>query len=260
MTVLLEERLEDGRIAVLTMNRPAALNALNTEMAQALYEAMERLSEEKAVRVIILTGAGEKAFCTGGDFKERNNMTEEEWHRQHRLFQKVARAFRRCPKPVIAAVNGYALGGGCELALSCDFVYASHNAAFGLPEVSRGIIPGIGGTQLISRFLPRGMALEMLLTGRHLPAEEARQWGMVNRVVPLAELLPAVLATAKQIAANSPHAVRMAKRAFVLGVDHPLEEGIEIALESYHRAISHPDRIEGTRAFVEKRPPRYMDA
>src|SRR5690606_2230732 len=139
-----------------------------------------------------------------------------------------------------------------------DFVYASKNARFGLPEVTRGIIPGIGGTQLIGRFLPRGMALEMLLTGRHMAAEEALQWGMVNRVVELAELLPTVLETAKVLAANSPNAVRMAKRAFVLGIDNPLEEGIEMALDCYHRAVSHPDRIEGTRSFVEKRPPQYL--
>ena len=260
MAVLLEERFEDGKVVLLTMNRPESFNALNTEMAQAMVDAVERLSHDKSVRVIVLTGAGEKAFCSGGDFKERNSMTEEQWHGQHRLFQRLTRALRRCPKPVIAAVNGFALGGGCEIAMSCDFIYASKNAAFGLPEVTRGIIPGIGGTQLIGRFLPRGMALEMLMTGRHMPAEEALQWGMVNRVVELSELIPTVTEIAKRIVANSPNAVRMAKRAFVLGIDTPVEEGIEIALECYQQTINHPDRIEGTRAFVEKRPPQYLDA
>jgi enoyl-CoA hydratase len=260
MTVLLQERFNEGQIVVLTLNRPEALNSMNTELGLALSEAIEELSYEPSVRVIVLTGAGERAFSTGGDFKERYDMTTEgQWKKRHRMYEEIARKFRQCPKPVIAAVNGYALGGGCELALSCDFVFASANAKFGLPEVSRGIIPGIGGTQTIGRFLPRGLALELLLTGRHMGTEEAFANGLVNKVVEPSALMETVLETCQLIAKNSPHAVRLAKKAFRLGIDAPLEEGVEIAMECYNQVMSHPDRVEGTRSFVEKRPAKFLN-
>ncbi|MGG2200931.1 enoyl-CoA hydratase/isomerase family protein [Paenibacillus validus] len=259
MNGLLEERVEQGAVAVLTLHRPEVMNSINTELGFALRDALDRLNEDASVRVIVFTGAGERAFCTGGDLKERNQMTNEQWLKQHRLFQDVFRKIRQFDKPVITAVNGFALGGGCELALSGDFVYASKSAKFGLPEVTRGIIPGVGGTQTIGRFLPRGLALELLLTGKPLSAEAAFEYGMVNKLLEPGELLKETLQAAQTIAQNSPLAVRMAKKAFRLGIDLPLEEGIELALECYNRTIVHPDREEGIRAYNEKRPPVFLD-
>ncbi|MCL6598257.1 MAG: enoyl-CoA hydratase/isomerase family protein [Alicyclobacillus macrosporangiidus] len=259
MSVLLEERLHDGRIALFTLNRPQVMNAFNTELGVALNVALERVQSNPVVRVVVFTGAGDRAFCTGADLKERNGMTDKQWFRQHRLFQEVHRKVRTCPKPVIAAVNGYALGGGCELAMSGDFIYASVTARFGLPEVTRGIIPGVGGTQVIGRFLPRGRALELLMTGDAITAEEAYRYGMVNRVTEPGALIDETLAAAARIADNAPLAVRMAKKAFRMGVDLPLEEGVEWALECYNRTVVHPDREEGVRAFNERRKPRFMD-
>jgi enoyl-CoA hydratase len=259
MNSLLEERADQGRIAVLTLNRPEVMNSINTELGFTLRDAMDRVSEDPSVRVIVFTGTGERAFCTGGDLKERNHMTNEQWIKQHRLFQEVFRKIRQSAKPIITAVNGFALGGGCELALSGDFVYSSKSAKFGLPEVTRGIIPGVGGTQTIGRFLPRGRALEMLLTGKPVSAEEAFEYGMVNKLLEPDELLKETLNAAQVIAQNSPLAVRMAKKAFRLGIDLPLEEGVEIALECYNRTIVHPDREEGVLAYNEKRPPHFMD-
>jgi len=260
MSVLIEERIDNGQVALLTINRPQSLNSLNTEVGLKLKEAMEALSYDPSVRVIVITGSGEKSFSTGGDFKERNGMTDDEWKQQHRLFEEVAKQFRQCPKPLIAAVNGFALGGGCELALSCDIVFASKNAKFGFPEVTRGIIPGIGGTQTIGRFVPKGVAMELLMTGRHMPADEAFRRGIVNEVIESEELINKVLDSCRLIAKNSPNAVRLAKKAYRLGIDHPIEDGVEIALECYNQTVTHPDRMEGSQAFVEKRPPKYQNS
>ncbi|MCF8567340.1 enoyl-CoA hydratase/isomerase family protein [Alicyclobacillus tolerans] len=259
MAVLLQERLDDGRICVLTLNRPEVMNAVNTELGMAMDHAVSEVLEDPKVRVIVFTGAGDRAFSTGGDLKERNGMTEEAWHRQHRMFEEAHRKIRASIKPVICAVNGYALGGGCELALSGDFICASTTAKFGLPEVTRGIIPGVGGTQTLGRFLPRGRAIEMLLTGKPISAEEAYKYGMVNRLTEPDRLLEETLTIARAIAANSPLAVRMAKKAFRLGYDMSLEEAVDFSLECYNRTIVHPDRDEGVKAFNEKRPPRFMD-
>jgi enoyl-CoA hydratase len=259
MGILLKEKLDDGSIALLALNRPEVMNAFNTSLGVNMNEALDGIYEDERVRVVVITGTGERAFSTGGDLKERNGMTPEQWARQHRLFEEVHRKIRQCPKPVIAAVNGYALGGGCELALSGDFVYAATTARFGLPEVTRGIIPGVGGTQTIGRFLPRGRAMELLLTGRHIDAAEAYAYGMVNRLCEPLALLEETLTTARLIAKNSPLAVRMAKKAYRLGTGMPLEEGVELSLECYNRTVTHPDRDEGVRAYNEKRPPRFLD-
>ncbi|WAH37140.1 enoyl-CoA hydratase/isomerase family protein [Alicyclobacillus dauci] len=259
MGILLEEKLDDGKISVLTLNRPEVMNAFNTALGGELNSAMDAIYDDSLIRVVVITGAGDRAFCTGGDLKERNGMTPEQWARQHRLFEEVHRKIRQCPKPVISAVNGYALGGGCELALSGDFVYAVKTARFGLPEVTRGIIPGVGGTQTLGRFLPRGRALELMLTGCHLDAEEAYAHGLVNRLCEPTTLLEEAITTARLISKNSPLAVRMAKKAFRLGIDMPLEEGVELALECYNRTVTHPDREEGVRAFNEKRQPNFVD-
>ncbi|NMP23655.1 enoyl-CoA hydratase/isomerase family protein [Sulfobacillus harzensis] len=257
MGILLQERADEG-IVLLTLNRPDVMNAFNTELGMVMNQVLDELIEDKTVRVLVITGAG-RAFSAGGDLKERNGMTPEQWARQHRLFEEVHRKLRVCPKPVIAAVNGYALGGGFEMAISGDFCYASRNARFGFPEVTRGIIPGVGGTQTVGRFAPRGIALELLMTGRHISAEEARDYGFVNRVTQPEELLSAVMETASLIARNSPLAVRMAKKAYRIGIDMPVEEGVEMSLECYNRTIVHPDREEGVRAFNERRAPKFLD-
>jgi enoyl-CoA hydratase len=259
MSCLIQERLDEGRIALFKLNRPHAMNAINTELGLTLNDVLSEISEDKSVRVIVITGEGEKAFCAGGDLKERNGMTEEQWIKQHKIFQEVYRKIRTSSRPVITAVNGYALGGGCEMALSGDLIFASDNAKFGLPEVKRGIIPGVGGTQTIARFLPRTHALKLLLTGGYISAEEAYRLGMLNEVVERDHLVEAALETAKAISCNSPLAVRMAKKALRMGIDMPLEEGVSFALECYNRTINHPDRIEGVKAFNEKRKPEFID-
>jgi enoyl-CoA hydratase/carnithine racemase len=259
LSILINERLEDGKVALLKLNRPEVMNAINTELGLSLQKALNEINEDKNVRVIVITGEGDKAFSVGGDLKERNNMTEEDWLRQHRMFQDVWRKVRVSSRPVISAVNGYALGGGFELALSGDIIFASPNAKFGLPEVKRGIIPGVGGTQTVGRFLPKSIALELLLTGKHLTAVEALRLGMLNDMVENSDLLNRAIETAKAISENSPLAVRMAKKAYRIGIDLPLEEGVEYALECYNRTINHQDRYEGIKAFNEKRKPSFVD-
>jgi enoyl-CoA hydratase len=257
-TVLVDRR-QDGAVAVVTLNRPHVHNAMNTEMGIRLNQVLDDLSERAEVRVVVLTGAGEKAFCAGGDLKQRMGMTREQWVHQHRIFEAASHKLRWMRKPIFAAVNGVAVGGGCEMAMSTDFIICSENARFGQPEVSRGIMPGAGGTQFLPRFLPRGRALELLMTGDLIDATEAHRWGLVNRVVPLADLMPAAEEIARRIAANSPAAVQQAKRSAKMGLEQPIEQAIEIELECYRRMVDHPDRFEGVAAFNERRPPRFQD-
>src|SRR5947209_10600947 len=244
--ILLERR---GAIALLTLNRPHRLNAMNTTMGVRLGELVDEIAEETAVRVVVLTGAGDRAFCAGGDLKERQGMTPEQWTRQHRIFERAHHKLRNLRKPVFAAVNGVAVGGGCEMAMSTDFLLAAEHARLGQPEVQRGIVPGAGGTQLLPRYLPRGLAFQLLMTGELIPAAEAHRWGLVNSVWPAADLLPAALRLAERIAANSPTAVQQAKRAARMGLELPLESGIEVELECYQRLVGHPDQREGVEAF-----------
>jgi enoyl-CoA hydratase len=256
---VLLETLQGGRIAVVTLNRPEVLNAFNSETSLCLSEIISELSDRAEVRVVIVTGAG-RAFCAGGDLKQRQGMTPRQWVHQHRIFEATHHLIRNFRKPLFAAVNGVAVGGGCELAMSTDFIIASTNARFGQPEVSRGIMPGAGGTQLLPRFIPRGLALELLMTGRMIGAEEAHRWGLVNRVVEPDHLMATAEEIARQIAANSPGAVQQAKRSAKLGLDSPIEQGIEIEIECYQKMVSLPDRFEGVTAFNEKRPPEFEDA
>jgi enoyl-CoA hydratase len=251
---------ENGSIAVVILNRPEVLNAFNTAMATRLGEVLDELSASREVRVLVLAGAGERAFCTGGDLKERRGMTPDQWTLQHRLFESTHWKLRNLRKPVFAAVNGYAVGGGAEMAMSTDFIICSESARFGLPEVTRGIQPGAGGTQLLPRMAFRGLALQMLMTGETIDAEEAFRIGLVNKIVPNAELMTAALQLASRIARNSPSAVQQAKHAAVMGAGQPLEHGIEIEIECYQRMVGHPDRHEGVNAFNEKRPPAFSDA
>ncbi len=260
-SVRLEFAGEGGRVAVVTLNRPEVSNAMNTALGVRLGQVLAEVEDRAAVRAAILTGAGERAFCAGGDLKERNGMTPEQWTRQHRLFEDTARRLREMRKPVLAAVNGAAVAGGCELAMSADFILASANARFGQSEVRVGIIPGVGGTQLLPRRLPLGRALQLLMTGELVGAEEAHRWGLVNEVLPtVADLRQRALAVAEAIAANSPAAVEQAKRAARVGRDLPLAEAVAFELECYRRMVDHPDRYEGVAAFNEKRAPRFRDA
>src|ERR1700761_1005303 len=191
-TVTAERR--DNDILLVTLNRPEASNAMNTQMGLDLVELFETLTTDLGgLRVVILTGSGAKAFCAGGDLKQRNGMTDEAWQAQHLVFERMLRAILACPIPVIAAVNGAAYGGGCEIAAAADFVYASTNARFALTEVTLGIMPGSGGTQNLPRAIGERRAKELILSGLPFTAAEAEQWGLVNRVLPPDELLPATL-------------------------------------------------------------------
>src|SRR5689334_6272220 len=211
-TVTVERR--DNHILLVTLNRPDAANALNTQMGLDLVGLFEHFSVNlENLRAIVLTGAGTKAFCAGGDLKQRNGMTDEAWQAQHLVFERMLRAIIACPLPVIAAVNGAAYGGGCEIAAAADFVYASDNARFALTEVTLGIMPGAGGTQNLPRAVGERRAKELILSGRPFTAEQAESWGLVNRVLPQAELLEATLAIAARIAGNGPISVRQAKQA-----------------------------------------------
>jgi enoyl-CoA hydratase len=257
--VLLEHR-EDGRIALVILNRPLVLNAMNTAMGRRLGEMLDEISAQSRVRVVVITGAGDRAFSSGGDLKERQGMTSEQWTHQHRVFERALQRLRNLRKPVFAAVNGVAAGGGCEMAMSTDFIVASDSARFGLPEVSRGIMPGTGGTQFLPRHLPRGRALELLMTGELISAGEAHRWGLVNSVHPPAELMEAAMRLATRIARNSPAAVQQAKLSARLGREQPIEQAIELELECYQRMVDHPDRYEGVNAFNEGRTPEFEDA
>jgi len=257
---VLLERAAGGRVALVTLNRPAVMNALSTAMALRLVEVLDEVLADARVRAVVLTGAGDRAFCAGADLKERRGMTPEQWTAQHRIFEGVFRRLRTLRKPVLAAVNGAAMGGGCEMAMSTDFIVAAQTARFGLPEVSRGIMPGGGGTQLLPRLLPLGPALRMLTTAEPIDAAEAHRCGLVTSVHPPAELRDAALRIAARIAANSPAAVEQARRSVRLGAGLPVEQAILVELECYRRMVDHPDRHEGVNAFNEGRAPEFEDA
>jgi enoyl-CoA hydratase/carnithine racemase len=246
-------------VAVLTLNRPEVRNALSTGLALALSEALRELSRRRDIRVVVLTGSGDRAFCAGADLKERDGMTDEAWASQHAVFEELCADLRELPRPVIAAVNGVAAGGGLEVAMSCDVVVASSAARFGQPEALRGIMPGCGGTQLLPRLVPRGLANELLLTGRLIGADEALRAGLVTHVYPPGELLPSAVALAGSVAASSPQAVAQIRRALRAGRDRPLAEALERELECYRETVRHADRVEGIRAFNERRPPAFAD-
>jgi enoyl-CoA hydratase/carnithine racemase len=254
---LLVEHTPDGHQATVTLNRPHLMNAMNTAMGEDLLACFTALREEESLRVVIFTGAGERAFCAGGDLKERNEMTDAAWRAQHVIFERAAFAVLACPVPVIAAVEGFALAGGCELALLSDFIVAGDTAVFGLPETTLGIFPGIGGTQLLPRVLGAPLAKEMIFTGRRMKVDEARAAGLVNHVVPAGQARARARELAATIAANGPVAVRQAKHAITRGLDRDLEAAINLAIEAYTVTVETEDRLEGVRAFNEKRQPQF---
>ena len=246
-------------VLLVTLSRPAVANALNTQMGLDLRDLWVALSRDPGdVRAVVLTGAGTKAFCAGGDLKERNGMTVETWQRQHEIFEEAYWTLMELPVPVIAAVNGHAYAGGLEMALACDFAYAVPGARFALTEVTIGIMPGAGGTQNLPRAVGERRAKEIILTGRPFTAAEALEWGVLNRIVDADQLVAVALDTAKAIAANAPLSVRQAKKSIHLGLQADLRTGLRIEVEAYNRLIGTEDRLEGIAAFNEKRKPRFQ--
>ena len=248
----------DNHILLVTLNRPEVSNALNTRMGLDLVELFEALAiDPEEARVVIITGSGEKAFCAGGDLRERNGMTDEAWRSQHLIFERMVRAMMGCPIPLLAAVNGAAYGGGCEISAASDFVYAARNARFALTEVTLGIMPGAGGTQNLARAVGERRAKELILSGLPFTALEAEAWGLVNRVVEPADLLETTLGMARRIAANGPLAVRQAKQAIHRGLQMSVWDGLAFEIEAYNRLVPTEDRREGVLAFNERRKPVF---
>jgi len=248
--------LADG-VATITLNRPDVHNAMNNPMRAELLELFVRLRSDEAVRAVVVTGAGERAFCAGADIREFLEPPVPTRFREERKRLDFRREMDRCPQPIIAAIRGFALGGGLELALACDIRIAAEDAQLGLTEINLAIIPGGGGTQRLPRLVGRGKALEMILTGMRIPASDALRIGLVERVVPVAELLPAAQALAKSIAEKAPIALRYAKEAVVSGLELPLADGLRLENDLATLLRTTEDRVEGARAFVEKRKPKW---
>jgi enoyl-CoA hydratase/carnithine racemase len=257
---VLLDYLSNGRVALITLNRPHADNAITTEMGAMLTEVVEEIAVRTAVRVVILTGAGDRAFSVGSDLRQRKAMNKEDWLRQRQAFDRTLYTVRQLRKPIFAAVNGIAYGGGCELAQSTDFIIASTNATFGQPEAMLGLAAGGGSPALLPRLLPRGKALQMLMTGDPVPAEEAYRLGMVNELHEPGQLMAAARQIADKIASNSPTAVQAVKRAVHLGEGQPIEQAIAIMMDAHWRSAVHPDRVEGIGAFNDGREPTFNDS
>jgi enoyl-CoA hydratase len=244
-------------IATLTINRPEKLNALNREVLGQLGRLLETVLSDDAVRVVILTGAGDKAFVAGADIAEMSPLTPQQAMDFSRLGQSIATTIDRFNKPVIAAVNGFALGGGCELALSCHIRLASAQAQFGQPEVGLGLIPGFGGTQRLARVIGEARAIELIASGRRIDAATALSYGLVNAIATEKPVLQQAEELARSIAAQSPVAVRLAIEAVRVGLSMPLSEALEFEAALFGLTFSTADMREGTRAFLEKRKPQF---
>jgi enoyl-CoA hydratase/carnithine racemase len=252
-------KIEDAApgVAVVTLNRPDAANALNSRMGEELLHAWSQLSLRPELRCVILAGEG-RHFCAGADLKERDGMTDPQWSAQHEVFEAMVRAQLAVPVPVIAAVNGAAVGGGCEMTLACDFAYAAEGARFGLPEVGLGIMPGLGGTQLLRRAVGERRAVELLTTGRLFSAAEALDYGLVNGVTAPDALMRTVLEVAKTIAAKAPLSVRALKSVVREGAALDLGDAMNLELTHYNRLFKTQDRREGVASFNEKRTPAFQ--
>ena len=245
------------RVARLTVNRPEKLNALNRATLQEMDQAFAECSSDPAVGVVILTGSGSKAFIAGADINELAEQTPVEGREYARYGQHLFQRIETLGKPVLAAINGYALGGGCEIALACTLRFAASTARFGQPEVNLGLIPGYGGTQRLSRLVGRGKAQELILTGEMIDAAEALRIGLVNQVFSPDELIPKTEAVASIILSRGPLAVRYAMEAIHLGLNMRLEEGLDYEATLFSVLCSSKDMKEGTRAFLEKRKPKF---
>jgi len=256
---VLVDYASDGRVAVVTLNRPHADNAITTAMGAQLTEILETIAVHPSVRVVVLTGAGDRAFSVGSDLRQRNAMTKEDWLRQRQDFDRTLYTLRQLRKPVFAAVNGIAYGGGSELAQSTDFIIAADNATFGQPEAMLGLAAGGGSPALLPRLLPPGKALQMLMTGDPVTAQEAYRLGMVNEVHAQGALMAAAHRIAEKIANNSPTAVQAVKRAVRMGDGQPIEQAIATMMDAHWRSAVHPDRLEGIGAFNDDRDPIFQD-
>jgi len=248
----------EPHVLVIRLNRPEVANAINTQMGHDMLDLWRRLTDNAGdVRCAILTGAGDKIFCAGGDLKERNGMTRQQWVAQHELFERAYWTLVEVPVPIIAAINGHAYAGGLETALACDFLYAANTARFALTEVSIGIMPGGGGTQNLPRAVGERRAKEIILTAKPFSAQQAAEWGLVNRVCEPADLMPAALETARAIAGNAPLSVRQAKKSIHFGLQMELKTAYRFEVEAYNHLVETEDRYEGIRAFNEKRKPVF---
>ena len=251
------ETAQDG-IATVTVNRPDKLNALNQDTVGELSDAITRARNDAAIRALIVTGAGEKAFVAGADINELAVLSPIESRELALRGQAIFRALETLPKPTVAAVNGFALGGGLELAMSCAIRIASPNAKFGQPEVKLGLVPGYGGTQRLPRLVGRGRAIDMLITGEPIDAAEAHRLGLVNYITPLEELLPFCRAWVQKVLANGPQAVALTIEAVDVGLDCGIEEGLRFEATAFGLTAATEDRREGTRAFLEKRKAAFV--
>jgi len=249
-TIMLD--VQDG-IAKITFNRPKALNALNNALLGEFSNALDEISADEAVRVLVLTGSGEKSFVAGADITELATFNALQAKVFAKKGQEIISKLQELSIPAIAAVNGFALGGGSEMALACDFIYASDNAMFGLPEITLGIIPGFGGTQRLPRLIGANMAKEMIFTGKMIPAAEAKEIGLVNKVCVQAELMGEVMKTAKTIASKGRVSLRAAKQSVVSGLNADIKTGLNIECDAFALCMASEDSKEGTSAFLEKR-------
>jgi len=255
-TVLLSQ--PRPHVLQVTLNRPQVGNAINTQTGHDLLDLWNRLTADaQDIRCVVLTGSGERIFCAGGDLKERNGMTREQWQRQHELFERMFWTLLDLPVPVIAAVNGHAYAGGLELALGCDFVYSRPGVRYALTEVTLGIMPGSGGTQNLPRAVGQRRAKEVLLTGLPFTAEEAYEWGLVNRLCDGGAVLDSALQTAERIAGNAPLSVRQIKKSVRYGGEMELRTAMRFEVEAYNHLVDTEDRLEGVAAFNEKRKPVF---
>ncbi|NNE22074.1 MAG: enoyl-CoA hydratase [Rhizobiales bacterium] len=247
-----------AHVLLVTLNRPEVANAFNTQMARDVTALFEDLALDSGdTRCLVMTGAGTRAFCAGGDLKQRKGMSDEAWGKQHLVFERMVRAVIDCPVPSIAAVNGAAYAGGCELACALDFIYASDTARFAQTETRIGIIPGAGGTQTLSRAIGERRAKELIMAAKPFSAAEALDWGLVNQVLPQSDLMDAAIEAAVAIAANAPIAVRQAKQAIHRGLQMSLSDALTFEIEAYNRTVPTEDRREGVLAFNENRKPAF---
>src|SRR4030043_126123 len=247
----------EGEIGILTMNRPKALNALNVETLRDIQMGIQEVRDHSELKILIVTGSGEKAFVAGADIAEMKGMNAIEALNFSSLGHLTMKMIQDFDRPVIAAVNGFALGGGTEIALACDFIYASENAKFGLPEVTLGVFPGFGGTQRLPRLIGKAKAKELILTGKIISAQEANQMGIVNRVFPLASLMEETKKVALQIAGNGAIGVRLAKMVVDAGFNMDLTEACTLESYAFSFGFTTEDQKEGMTAFVEKRKPNF---
>jgi enoyl-CoA hydratase/carnithine racemase len=247
----------DGHLAEIVLDRPEAHNALSTAMAADLARACAEVAADRSVRAVVLSAAGEKAFCVGADLKERNGFSDADLMRQRPVFRAAFGGVLDLPQPTVAAVFGYALGGGCEFALACDLIVAEETAVLGLPEVTVGVVPGGGGTQTLVRRIGYARAADLILTGRRVDAKEAFDLGIVNRLVAPGTARDAALALAAQIAKNSPVGTRAAKQALRLGASLDLRAGLDVEDAAWRSVAFSGDRREGVAAFNEKRDPEW---